>query len=186
MKIKLLACSYVLFLFCGAAKGFAEESLPFLAIWRDDDGTFSPSEAPYLRIAIWNDGRILFAKNINKWGHDLFEGRIEKTRVAELKKAIKAAGIFDLKGNCYLVPDAPKDCLMADFGKEQQILYWDEVETPGYGINISPSPQNKKFKQCWKNVNRLALESIPKESKAYTNRFERPSSWILKKPIQSE
>ena len=161
-------------------------SRPFLAIWRNDDGAFSPSEAPYLRVAIWNDGRILFANKTNKWGHDLREGSIEKATITELKKAIKATGIFDLKGNCYLVPDAPEDCLMVDLGKEQQMLFWDEVEAPNYGINNSPKPQHKKFKQCWKDVNRLALESIPKESKAYTKRFERPSSWVIKKSIQSE
>jgi hypothetical protein len=144
------------------------------------------SKAPYLRVAIWNDGRILFAKNTQQWGDELLEGRIEVERVTELKKTIKAAGIFELKGNCYLVPDAPTDCVMVDFGEEQQLLYWDEVETSGYGINISPKPQHKKFKQCWKDVNRLALECIPKESKTYLKRFERPSSWILKKAIQSE
>jgi hypothetical protein len=44
-----------------------------------------------------------------------------------------------------------------------------------------------KFVSCWKEVNRLALNAIPKESQPYTNRFQRPpESWRLKKPIQSE
>src|SRR5207237_5869044 len=77
------------------------EERPFLAIWRDSGG-FRRSEAPYLRVAIWSDGRIVFAKDPKKWQHELLEGRIEAARVTELKKAIEATGVFDLKGNCYL------------------------------------------------------------------------------------
>jgi hypothetical protein len=67
------------------------------------------------------------------------------------------------------------------------MLYWDEREQPGYGINISPKEQHLKFMSCWKEVNRLALEAIPKESKPHGEKFQRPpQSWRLKRPIQSE
>jgi hypothetical protein len=160
---------------------------PFLAIWRQDDGYRGDSEAPYLRISIWNDGRILFAKDPSKWGHSLRQGRISAGRVVRLKKALLATGVFDLKGYCYLVPDAPCDCVMLDLGDKKQILYWDEVETPGYGINHAPKPYHLKFKECWKAVNKLALEARPEKSKEVKDRFQSPPAhWFLKKPIQSK
>lgn len=159
---------------------------PLLAIWQDSEG-LRPSEAPFLRIAIWNDGRIVFAKDASKWKHELLEGQIDAARMNELKKAIKKTGVFELKGNCYLVPDAPVDCVMLDFEGKQQMLYWDEQERPGYGINISPKKHHLKFMSCWKEVNRLALEATPKISRPQGEKFQRPpQSWRLKKPIQSE
>src|SRR5207247_4694939 len=91
------------------------EDRAFLAIWRDSEG-FRHSEAPYLRVAIWSDGRIVFGKDPKKWEHELLQGRIEAARVTELKKALEETGVFELKGNCYLVPDAPVDCVMLDLG----------------------------------------------------------------------
>src|SRR5262245_29970037 len=73
---------------------------PFLAIWRDSDGYVRNPKSPYLRIAIWDDGRIVFAKDPTKWGHDLLEGRIDDAKVAELKQAVEKTGVFELKGNC--------------------------------------------------------------------------------------
>ena len=160
---------------------------PLLAIWRDNEGMRPGSEAPYLRIAIWADGRVVYAKDPAKWSHDLREGRIDAERVAELKKAIEATGVFELKGNCYLVPDGPMDCVMFDFGAKQQMLYWDEVETAGYGINIAPKEHHLKFMKSWKEVNQLAVKAIPQSSQPHPERFQRPpESWRLKKPIQSE
>lgn len=92
-----------------------------------------------------------------------------------------------MKGNCYLVPDAPVDCLLLDLGPKQQMLYWDEVENANYGINISPKAHHLKFKTCWKEVNKLALEAIPNKSQYHRERFSRPpKSWRLKEPIQSK
>ena len=163
---------------------------PFLAIWEDSEGRPPVGDkptSPYLRIAIWNDGRIVFAKDATNWNHELLEGRIAAARMDELKKAVEKTGVFELKGNCYLVLDAPVDCVMLDFGAKQQMLYWDERESPGYGINIAPTENHLKFKGCWKEVNRLALEAVPKDSRQFTERFQRPPpSWRLKRPLQSE
>ena len=108
-------------------------------------------------------------------------------QVDQLKKAVEKTGVFELKGTCYLVPDAPVDCLLLDFGEKQQMLYWDEVETPGYGISIAPKPRHKKFMNYWKEVNKLALDAISGDSRPFAERFQLPpNSWRLKKPIQSE
>ena len=160
---------------------------PLLAIWRDSEGLRLRSEAPFLRIAIWSDGRIVFAKDPSQWSRELLEGRIDAERIKELKQAIEKTGVFELQGNCYLVPDAPVDCVMLDFGGKQQMLYWDEREQPNYGINIAPKEHHLKFRSCWKDVNALALKTIPKDSRPYEEHFQRPPpSWRLKKPIQSE
>lgn len=162
------------------------EARPMLAIWRDFDHKLQ-SEAPYLRIAIWNDGKVVFAQDPSKWSHGLRQGKIDAASLSELKNAIKATGVFELKGTAYLVPDAPVDCLMLDLTNKQQMLYWDEVESARYGINISPKPHHLEFKKCWKEVNKLALAAIPKGAEPHKERFrEVPKSWRLKKPIQSE
>lgn len=160
---------------------------PLVAIWRRHDGQKRNSEAPYLRFAIWNDGRVLVAKDPAKWGHELLRGKISADRVARLKKAIGETGVFDLKGTCYLVPGAPCDCLLVDLGEKRQMLYWDEVETPGYGINIDPKPHHLEFKRSWKLVNHLGLMACPDQGEAVNERFPRPAaSWYLKRAIQSE
>lgn len=168
----------------------SQEERPFLAIWKDSDGMPIPgkvSKAPYLRIAIWNDGRIVFASDPKKWDHALREGKIDGTRVSELKKRLGKTEVFQLKGNCYLVPDAPVVYLMLDLGDKQQMLCWDEVERPGYGINIQRTPTRLNFIQTWKKVNQLALAAIPKDSWPHEEKFQRPpESWRLKRPIQSE
>jgi hypothetical protein len=144
------------------------------------------SEAPYLRVAIWDDGRVLFAKDPARWGHELQEGRIAAYRVAQLKKALPETGVFDLKGTGYLVPDAPEYCLMVDLAEKKQMLYWDEVDMPGYGINVNPKPHHVEFKKCWKAVNNLALVACPDQFEAVKERFKVPASWRLRTAIQSE
>jgi hypothetical protein len=159
---------------------------PIVAVWRQSDGYRLSSDAPYLRMAVWEDGRVLFAADPGKWEHRLREGKISAGRLDELKKEIVGTGIFDLKGTCYLVPDAPMDCIVADFGGRRQMLYWDEVESPNYGINIAPKPRHLKFKECWKAVNRMLLACCPKEAKPVKGRFGPvPQSWVLKPAVQS-
>lgn len=160
---------------------------PLVAIWRQSDGHRPSSGAPFLRIAIWEEGRVLVAADPGRWEHRLREGRISADGIVSLKKKIAATGVFNLKGSCYLVPDAPVDCLLLDFGGQRQMLYWDEVESANYGINIAPKPHRLEFKECWKAVNRLALASCPREVTALPGRFGPvPQSWYLKPAVQSE
>jgi hypothetical protein len=159
---------------------------PFLALWRQSDGHDARSEAPYLRFAVWSDGRVLYAKDPATWGHELRRGKLSAARVARLKAALADSGIFDLKGTTYLVPDAPIDCLMVDLGNKKQMLYWDEVEAANYGINIDPKPHHLEFKRSWKAVNHLGLVTLPDEGEAVKERFQVPQSWKLKRAVQSE
>jgi hypothetical protein len=170
-----------------AAKQAQGEDRPFLALWRQHDGLrLAGSEAPYLRFAVWNDGRVLYAKDPARWSRELRRGKISAARVARLKAALADSGVFDLKGTCYLVPDAPCDCLMVDLGGKKQMLYWDEVEAAGYGINANPKPHHLEFKRCWKAVNHLGLVALPDEGEAVRERFRVPQSWYLKRALQSE
>jgi hypothetical protein len=168
-----------------AEKKAEDKDRPVLALWRRDQGRV-PLLAPYLRFAIWSDGRVLYAKDPAKWGNELRRGKISAARVARLKAALADSGIFELKGTCYLVPDAPVDCLIVDLGDKKQMLYWDEVEAANYGINIDPKPQHLEFKRCWKAVNHLGLVALPDEGEAVKERFRVPQSWYLKQAVQSE
>lgn len=163
-----------------------KDGLPFLAIWRASDGLVMESEAPYLRIAAWDDGRVVFAQDPAVWSHDLREAVLGPQDVTKFKEALLGTGAFDLEGYCYLVPDAPMDCIMLRVGDRQQMLYWDEREHPGYGINIDPQKRHLDFKKAWKAVNALALSYVPRGPPIAPTKFEDvPPGWYLKEAIQS-
>jgi hypothetical protein len=156
---------------------------PFLAIWRDSDGYVRESQAPYLRVAIWADGRVLFAPDASKWKHDLVRGRIAPYRIERLKRALRESGVFELKGHCYLGPDLPTDCIAIDLGEQKQMLYWYEGQTAW----MQGKPHRMEFIRCWNAVNHLALVACPDQFEPVSDRFPRPpDSWYLKKAIQSE
>ena len=160
---------------------------PIMAVWEDSPGYRADTKHPYLRMAVWADGRVVFARDPNVWDHDLLLGQLPEEALAQLKQNIHQTGVFDLKGYCYLVPDAPVDCVMLSFGDSQQMLYWDEVEHGSYGININPEPHHLAFKKAWWEVNRLALSVLPDQARKLDVRFQRPpKEWYLKKMIQSE
>jgi hypothetical protein len=139
---------------------------------------YRQSEAPYLRIAIWDDGYTIFARDPKKWSHDLLQGRIESTPLAELKKNLERTTIFKLKSTAYVVPDAAVESLLVDLGGKRQTLHWDEVETSGHGANSFPSFAYGRFRRCWKKINKLALTVLPKTAQPYTNQIEGfPESW---------
>jgi hypothetical protein len=178
----LVACARPLADGALPGKDGGREDRPFVAVWRHTDGFVSKADAPYLRVAVWDDGRILFAADPKKWGHDLRRGRVANDRVARLKAALRETGVFDLKGHCYLGPDMPIDCMMADLGDRKQALYWVEGMT-----EWMDKPHKKAFVRCWTAVNDLALATRPAESEPAGERFGPvPKSWYLKRMIQSE
>jgi hypothetical protein len=165
----------------------ARTNLPILAVWQDNPGYNADTNYPYLRVAIWSDGWVVFARDPNVWNHDLLLGRISEQTLDKLKQDIRKTGVFDLRGNCYLVPDASVDCVMLSFGNSQQLLYWDEVEHSSYGININPKPQHLAFKKAWWEVNQLVLSALPEKARKINTRFQKPpNGWYLKRMIQSE
>jgi hypothetical protein len=157
---------------------------PFFALWHDSGR--GGGGAPALRFAFWNDGSVVFAKDPAKWGGELHRGRVASYRIDRLKKAISASDIFSLKGNCYLVPSGGVDCLIVQIGEKKQMLYWDEVELAGYGININPKPHHLEFMRCWKQLNSLGLVACPDQSEATLEKFAPGRSWYFKETIQSE
>jgi hypothetical protein len=163
-----------------------EGDLPFLALWQRDSGGHWGGSGPYVRFAIWSDGRVVFAKDPNKWAQELRRGKISSSRVARLKAALADTGVFKLKGTCYLMLHGPEDCLMVDLGEKRQTLYWDERDWPDYGININPKPHHLDFKRSWKTINHLGLVALPDEAEPVKDRFEVPKSWYLKPAIQSK
>ena len=166
------------------ANSLNDSERPMLAIWRSTEHR-RRSEAPYLRFAIWEDGRVLYANDPNDWAHDLLHGKLSATRIQRIKNALADTGVFSLAGTCYLVPSAPKDCVMINLGDEQQMLYWDERESANYGINANPKPQHLTFKRCWKLINHIGLIALPEDGERLQHRIEIPDAWF-KPAIQSE
>ena len=186
MKLLLAALLWLVAVSVVCGDQAERDDRPLVAAWRQYDGRRAASEAPYLRFAIWADGRALFADDPSKWSHELRRGKISETRVARLKAALSDTGIFELKRTSYLVPSAPKDCLMVDLDGKQQLLYWDERESPGYGININPEPHDLEFMRCWKAVNHLGVVALPDAGEVVKERVQIPKSWHLKRAVQSK
>src|SRR5262249_44927536 len=131
----------------GIVNPFNGTNSPTIAIWEDSPGMTADTNYPYLRVAVWPDGTVVFARDPNVWNQDLLIGHLSAQVLARLEQDIRQTGVFELKGHCYLVPDAPVDCIMLSFGGSKQMLYWDEVENEGYGININAKPQHVAFKK---------------------------------------
>lgn len=157
---------------------------PIVAIWCVSQG-FRPGP-PYLRIAIWEDGRVLFAEKPDQWSDALREGKISPEEVSRLKRALGETGVFALRSAAYLVPDAPDLCMVLNIGGKRRSFHWDEVENPHYGINIEPTPEHLRFKACWKAVNQLAVVARPGKSGPVSGKFQPPRSWYLKPTTQAE
>ena len=157
-------------------------SLPILAVWAEEEPP-SPivlRNHPHLRVALWADGTIVFARDPNVWGHDLMIGQVPEEAIVRLKQSLRDAGVFELREHSYLVPDASVYCTMLAFGGDRQMLYWDEVEQDGYGINIDPKPHDLTFKKVWWEVNRLALSILPGRAKKLDAQFQDPpKTWYL-------
>lgn len=159
---------------------------PLIAVWCNTLG-FRPDPGPYLRIAIYKDDRVLFAKDPTKREGQIREGEIASQRISDLEKRITGTGVFKLKGNCYLMPDGRTDCIMVDLGNKQQMLYWDEADFHDDGTNVDATAAHVKFKECWNALNRLALNYHPSISSAPKGRIDQlPRTWFLKEAIESE
>jgi hypothetical protein len=163
-----------------------ETNSPIIAVWQDDPGTWKTNRNyPYLRVAVWADGRVVFARDPNIWNQDLLIGQLSAQALATLQKDIRRTGVFELKGFCYLGPEFAVNCVMLSLGGSQQMLYWNEVENNLFDINY-PKPHYLVFKKAWWDVNRLVLSALPSEATKLEARLNPPKTWYLKKMLQSE
>lgn len=160
---------------------------PLVAVWRYDEGLRFNSRVPYLRIAVWNDGRVVFAEDPENWKSKLREGQISAKAVADLKKRLLKSEAFVLKRVQYLVPDAPSDAILLDLDKDhRRLLHWDEVDAENYGIRTGPIEEQEEadaFIAAWKEINAAALAVRPEKSKSAGEKFAVPNSWFIDRPI---
>lgn len=178
--------AWVLFITAFTLTVQAAEDLPLVAVWRSNEGHVlrTDSQIPYLRVAIWPDGRFIVAKDPAKWAHDLERGSLSPEALAKLKKDLAETSAFDLKRTSYLVPDGGCNCALLKLGEKEVLLQWDEVETPNYGLNINPTPETKAFKACWKALNTLALGACPEKRESIKTRFVIPDDWLVLRAVR--
>jgi len=69
-------------------------------------------------------------------------------------------------------------------GAREQILYWDEVESAGYGINIAPKPHHLAFKKAWYALSAILERRVPKTSTPVAATAV-PTTWRIKPAIES-
>jgi hypothetical protein len=147
---------------------------PLVAVWRviNTDVTIEPLDVSYLRVAVWEDGTVIFARDPTRWERKLLRGSISQAEIDQLKKELVDSGIFAVTETSYLVPDAPVDAIAVQIDNQKTTLSWDERENPHYGANIGNTPQYREFKKCWKAVNRIAIGACPKMARPIEGRIE--------------
>jgi hypothetical protein len=163
--------------------------MPLAAVWRKVGRRPMPGrsfEGPALRYAVFEDGEILFAEDRDSLRGRVARAKLDSGAIAELERSLADTGVMDLTGTTYLVPDAPVLAMLVRVRGREQILYWDEVELPGYGINVAPKPHHLAFKKAWHAVDAVLAERVAKAGKTDTIEFTPPSSWSIKPAIQSE
>lgn len=160
---------------------------PLVAIWRPYD-TVPDSTGRFfyisLVVAIWQDGRVVFARDPYDGGHDLLEGRIPPYRIARLKTALADTGVFELKKTMFLTPSLTPSYTLVDLGEGQrQLLGWSSTKL----ACDSGDPRRLAFEDCWREVKNLALVACPDQRTAAKIRFRyTPDSWWLEDDAQAK
>ena len=167
--------------------GVEDDGRPIVAIWRAHDGHRLDSQGPYLRVAIWADGRAVFAENPEDWASALREGTVPLGAhgcVQAMHSPRQASLTLTVTATLSWMPPVTASCVR--LGGQERILYWDEVEHPRYGINVSPQERHYQFMDTWKNINSLTLASLPTGcSSAATASAVIQESWYIQRAIQS-
>lgn len=173
--------------FSGKTAEIKSEPVPFLAVWMEDDGAGGPQIAvPRLRIAFWDNGKVVFDEKAPQWSKTLRKGMLKPEEVESLKQSLRQTTVLQLKETASLMPDGPEICMMVRIENKQQVLYWDEIESHTTGINVRLTEAMIQFKECWKKLNLIALNARPRETKPAEEPFHRPPrTWREKSGFSS-
>jgi hypothetical protein len=52
------------------ANPFDGTNSPIIAVWQDTPGLTDDTNYPYLRVAVWADGRVVFTRDPNDWNQE--------------------------------------------------------------------------------------------------------------------
>lgn len=156
---------------------FKDDDRPFLAIWRNYDGFTSKGEAPYLRIAMWDDGRVVFSPEVIGWNHTLQKGRIAAYRVERIKRALMDLGVFKLEKTGYGIPSMPQDLILLDLGEgKRKVLSGIDGDV----IRRKARAGWEDYVRCWESIKTIAAIGCPDDFEKVTERFESvPKSWLF-------
>lgn len=162
--------------------------LPIVALWRASGGAprpGRPATGPALRAALFADGRFVFLRDEKRWDGPQAMVRLTPAATKKLLNDIVASGVFALEGDTYLVPDAPTLAILVRDGARQRMLYWDEVDSANYGINVDPQPRHLAFKKTWRAISQSLLAARPKAAATLRVPLIPPPAWRVQPPIQS-
>jgi hypothetical protein len=180
-----LACLFLLLLSMSSvvAQGHRVPSaslgshIPIVAVWSENDGLMSQG-ARYLRFAIWDDGRVLFARDTRHLSTLLVQGKLPAERIAELERQLSESAVFRLKRTAYIPFDSLHYCMTVNVGKNHQALGWDEIPDPERTVVDAQKPIAKLFKECCVKINHLAASVRPRRTTLVRCQVEQvPQSW---------
>ena len=134
-------------------------------------GRDNRSIGSYLELAIWEDGKTVYAANPDGHGPTLFVGEMDSRRVTEILAELDEAGFFREKPGGYLHVNFPHLEIAAREGTRTNRLFWDEMEIRGIDY-APPGPDVMSFVKVWKSAREILqtgplanakplLESVP-------------------------
>ncbi|MFA6243931.1 MAG: hypothetical protein WC655_23510 [Candidatus Hydrogenedentales bacterium] len=145
---------------------------PIVAVWKGPT-SYNTLQASYLRVAIWEDGRVVFAKDPGGWSHDLLLGQISTDDVVRVKRSLKESGVFELEDTSFGLSGFPSLCILVAIDEDERLLQIAESETYCY-LGISD------FMRVQPKVLRIVASCVPQKSKELgQQQFAPQRSWYL-------
>ncbi len=130
---------------------------PCVAVWHQDGMKAKPNDG--LRIAVWEDGTILFSPRPDRLGEHMLVGRVEKKDVETMLAGLRAAGFWD-EHRSDVVPDSAYTTIAASDGQKRTVHRWHEYLLPGFGSDINTDKDYRAFVRMWKRTSG-AIEALP-------------------------
>ncbi len=159
-----------------------QEECPIVAVWQESKEGMpadpEKSRPPFLRFAMWEDGRIVFNSDPNKWEHNLMIAQIPKEKVSSIKEEIYKTGVFEIQEAFHEMRQGGSfNIILVSFGHYRQYLYWSES---GPCLDNNPHPSGVRFEQIWHEINNILADSIPSTAERIEQQFfTHPTCWML-------
>lgn len=112
-----------------------------------------------LVLALWLDGQLLFADDLDKPGQDLHVARVPERDVHELVEFCAGLGLFELPDWNSVGMHASSQVIRLRNGDLQRSLQWDRSAFPDY--SWYPDPLGETYRRVWRRVESSLEALIP-------------------------